>query len=152
MSDDVVARADSLMRRKRAFVATPAPLPTPKQVAPVALDFDIPVLTEELPPLHAVDEDIPVLTEEVYPDAPNTAAAADRFDEKLAARLASEFALSLERRLAAELPTLVEASLAVLEADLRRGILDIASDAIKDFIARREQLPLPLGDRDYDRR
>lgn len=133
-NEDIVARADSLMRRRRTFVATPPP------------NDDIPVLQEEVQASAPADDDIPVLTEEVFPDAPGSSAAHDRFDEKLASRLASEFAHSLERRLATELPSLVEASLAVLEADLRRGILDIANDAIKDFVARREQLRLPLED------
>lgn len=133
-SDDVVARADSLMRR-RSFVAMPAPSPI------LTLD-DFPVLMTE--PGVIEDEDVPVLTEIVLPESPAEDAPRERFDETLASRLASEFAHSLERRLAAELPTLVEASLAVLEADLRRGILDIANDAIKDFVARREQLRLPL--------
>lgn len=135
-SEDIVSRADSLMRRRRSFVAgTPPPgtadVPTPP------------------PPTHAeADEDIPVLTEEVLPETPAGTAPRDRFDETLAARLASEFAHTLERRLAAELPSLVEASLAVLEADLRRGILDTADGAIKDFLARREQLRLPLDEPD----
>ena len=138
MAEDIVSRADSLMRRRRAFVAAPVEAPA------VAMDFDVPVLTEEPAPRLPAEDDIPVLTEEVFPDTPVTANTRDKFDEKLAARLASEFALSLERRLAAELPTFVEASLAVLEAGLRHGILDIANDAIKDFVARREQLRLPL--------
>ncbi|HNJ76431.1 MAG TPA: hypothetical protein PLE72_06670 [Azospira sp.] len=136
-ADDIVSRADSLMRRRRAFVATPPAEPELEEI-------DIPLLVDEA--AAADDEDIPVLTEEVFPDTPTTTVPRDKFDEKLASRLASEFAHSLERRLAAELPTLVEASLAVLEADLRRGILDIANDAIKDFVARREQLRLPLDE------
>jgi len=136
--EDVVSRADSLMRRRRAFVASAPPEP----------EVDVPLLLEEAAP--PVDDDIPVLTEEVFPDLPAASAPRDKFDETVAARLASEFAHSLERRLAAELPTLVEASLAVLEADLRRGILDIANDAIKDFVARREQLRLPLEEPEND--
>lgn len=131
--EDLVSRADSLMRR-RSFVATPPPAP----------EAEIPLLTEREPSDPVGDDDIPVLTEEVFPETPAASAARDKFDETLAARLASEFAHTLERRLAAELPTLVEASLAVLESDLRHGILDIANDAIKDFVARREQLQLPL--------
>lgn len=131
-SDDLVSRADSLMRR-RSFVATTKP---PADDTPQQID--------ETP--AAKDDDIPVLTEEVQPEIPTGAPPRDRFDEKLAARLASEFAHALEHRLSAELPTFVEASLAILEADLRRGILDIANDAIKDFVARREQLCLPLDD------
>jgi len=138
--DDIVSRADSLMRRRRSFVATEPPVaasgPTPEQPPPPQLlDFS--------------EDDIPVLTEEILPEAP-AGASPDRFDETLAARLASEFAHSLEQRLAGELPSLVEASLAVLEADLRRGILDIARDAIKDFVARRQQLQLPLEAPDGD--
>jgi len=140
--EDVVSRADSLMRR-RSFVASPPPAP-----APVLTLDDFPVLIAEVGP--ATEDDIPVLTEEVLPDTPEGSIPRDRFDETLATRLASEFAHSLERRLATELPTLVEASLAVLEADLRRGILDIANDAIKDFVARREQLRLPLEDPEND--
>lgn len=134
-SDDLVSRADSLMRR-RSFVAAPP--------VPVACEDELPELREEA--ARAAEDDIPVLTEEVLPETPAGSAPRDRFDETLAARLASEFAHSLERRLAAELPTFVEASLALLEADLRRGILEIANDAIKDFVAHREQLRLPLGD------
>ena len=135
-TDDIVSRADSLMRRRRSFVANTT------------------TGTEEAPPLLLdsmaieAEEDIPVLTEEVQPEMPAASAPRDRFDETLATRLASEFAHSLERRLAAELPILVEASLAVLEADLRRGILGTANDAIKDFLARREQLRLPLDEPD----
>jgi hypothetical protein len=139
MADDVVSRADSLMRR-RSFVAA----------KPQLAELDIPLLTEEISLTPRAEDDIPVLTEEVFPDTPSTAPQRDKFDETIATRLASEFAHSLERRLAAELPTLVEASLAVLEADLRRGILDIANDAIKDFVARREQLRLPLEDPESD--
>lgn len=133
-SDDIVSRADSLMRRRRSFVASTAPVAEASpQPAPAAIESE---------------EDIPVLTEEVMPDMPAAAMARERFDATMAARLASEFAHSLERRLAAELPSLVEASLAVLEADLRRGILDTADSAIKDFLARREQLRLPLDEPD----
>ena len=133
-SDDIVSRADSLMRRRRSFVAnTASPSGETRTAEPMAID---------------VEEDIPVLTEEVLPDTPLATAPRERFDETLAARLASEFSHTLERRLAAELPSLVEASLAVLEADLRRGILDTADSAIKDFLARREQLRLPLEEPD----
>lgn len=134
-SDDIVSRADSLMRRRRSFVAAPA----------AAADEPL-RLTDAV--VADAEEDIPVLTEEVMPEIPTADAPRERFDETLAARLASEFAHTLERRLAAELPSLVEASLAILEADLRRGILDTADSAIKDFLARREQLRLPLDEPD----
>jgi hypothetical protein len=140
-ADDIVSRADSLMRR-RSFIATRPAVET------VSLE-DFPQLTEEASTL--AEDDIPVLTEEVMPEMPAASPPRDRFDETLAARLASEFAHTLERRLAAELPGLVEASLAVLEADLRRGILDTADSTIKDFLARREQLRLPLEEPDGPR-
>lgn len=124
--EDIVSRADTLMRRRRSFVAG--------EPAPAAAQA----------PAPASDEDIPVLTEEVQPETPADAAPRERFDETLVARLASEFAHTLELRLTAELPDLVEASLAVLEADLRRGILAAADGAIKDFLARRQQFQLPL--------
>ena len=137
-SDDLVSRADSLMRR-RSFVAAP-----PAAAASAEASAAPPVEETTKPP----EDDIPTLTEEVLPDTPAGSAPRERFDETLAARLAAEFSHTLERRLAAELPSLVEASLAVLEADLRRGILDTADSAIKDFLARREQLRLPLDDPD----
>jgi hypothetical protein len=121
------------MRRRRSFVASTSPIADvpPEVIAPPSIE---------------AEEDIPVLTEEVMPDIPAASMSRERFDETMAARLASEFAHTLERRLAAELPSMVEASLAVLEADLRRGILDTADAAIKDFLARREQLRLPLDE------
>ena len=135
-TDDIVSRADSLMRRRRSFVANTT----------TGVEEASPLLVDSM--AVEAEEDIPVLTEEVLPEMPAASVPRDRFDETLATRLASEFAHSLERRLAAELPSLVEASLAVLEADLRRGILDTANDAIKDFLARREQLRLPLDEPD----
>lgn len=131
--EDVVSRADSLMRRRSFVAATP----------PAAATLTAPI---DAPPPAEIDTDIPVLTEEILPETPSGAVPRERFDETLAARLAAEFAHTLERRLAAELPSLVEAGLAVLEADLRHRILDTADGAIKDFLARRQQLRLPLDE------
>lgn len=144
-TDDIVSRADSLMRRRRSFVANTT-------ASEEALPFPEELIVAAVEVIDEAEEDIPTLTEEVLPEMPVATAPRDRFDATLAARLASEFAHTLELKLAAELPSLVEASLAVLEADLRRGILDTADSAIKDFLARREQLRLPLDEPDSHKR
>ncbi|MDQ5917580.1 MAG: hypothetical protein QG660_691, partial [Pseudomonadota bacterium] len=56
-SDDIVSRADSLMRRRRSFVAT------------TTASAGEPLLSAE-PMAIEVEEDIPVLTEEVLPETP----------------------------------------------------------------------------------
>ena len=58
--------------------------------------------------------------------------------------LAAELAHSIEQRLASELPSLVEATLAGLQDDLKAGIIAATEAALKDFIARRQQLQLPF--------
>ena len=59
--DDVVERADALMRRRR-FVAIPGALAEPRPMAapPAPLEEDLPVLTEVI-----AEDDLPVLTEVV---------------------------------------------------------------------------------------
>jgi len=128
--------------RRRSFLAAPPPPPAPAG----PLDFDLSDLAPE------VDDDIPVLTEvvdlaAVSADAPNEQEAGidlEALRETLADTLAAELAHSIEQRLAAELPSLVEATLANLQDDLKQGIIAATEAALRDFIARRQQLQLPL--------
>lgn len=126
---DVVDRADSLMRRRRSFVATqpatpPAPLGMPQ---PVAEDDDIPVLTEVISAEAAVSE-----------------GSTNRVDETQITLLASDLAEAIGQQLTYELPTLLEAVLINAGEELRLGITATMETALRDYIARRKQLRLPL--------
>lgn len=130
---DIINRADSLITgRRRSFIAAPA-MPKLDEVVfaetPVAEDDDLPVLTDVVPPEAAVSE-----------------AATDRFDETLLSILAADLAHSIETRLGVELPSLIEATLDSFQQDLRRGIVAATEAALKDFLARRQQLRLPLDE------
>ena len=115
----VLARADALRPRRRPTGAGEAD--------------DLPVLTE------IVDDGIPVLAETLPPPAPGPAFDADQLN-----LLAEELAHRLRSRLAAELPSLVEAALnaavAGLTADLRQGIDETTRAAIDDFVAERQRI------------
>ena len=128
-NSDVVDRADSLMRRRRSFVATqpatpPAPLGMPQ---PVAEDDDIPVLTEVISAEAAVSE-----------------GSTNRVDETQITLLASDLAEAIGQQLTYELPTLLEAVLINAGEELRLGITATMETALRDYIARRKQLRLPL--------
>ena len=130
-NSDVVDRADSLMRRRRSFVATqpatpPAPLGMPQ---PVAEDDDIPVLTEVISAEAAVSE-----------------GSTNRVDETQITLLASDLAEAIGQQLTYELPTLLEAVLINAGEELRLGITATMETALRDYIARRKQLRLPLED------
>ena len=151
--DDVVDRADALMRRRR-FVAiagrraepqpAPSPAPSPHAPTPTPLEDDLPVLTEVV-----VDDDLPVLTD-ALPDATDDSSQLATEDERealitvltqrlssqLSSELGSELAQAVERRLAAELPTLIEAVLLDVGTQLRAGITASVSDACRDFVRR----------------
>lgn len=119
-------------RRRRAFVAMapvpPAPLPVH---SPLPAEEDIPVLTEIVPPdLATPPEDVPATT----------------VDEALLAVLSADLAHAIEQQLAAELPTLLEATLANVSHELRIGIADTIDLAVRNFIAHRQQLCLPLDE------
>ena len=130
---DVLDRIDSLMRRKRVFVAQ----------APVQTSVD-----------HAADlddEDIPILTEvvdiaEVTGDTPNI--AAHRPLDPLLDALTQEFSLQLQERFAAQLPDLIEQASKQLAIALQQSVHRITEETLHDFTARRRQLPLALDEED----
>ncbi len=127
---DVVDRADTLMRRRRTFVAA---RPRPPEVA-----------VPPIPPQTTEDDDLPVLTEVVSADAAGFTEPSERFDETQVSLLASDIAHSIGQQLASELPRLLEAALLNAGEELRSGITATMESALRDFIARRKQLQLPL--------
>lgn len=130
-SSDVVDRADSLMRRRRSFVAAP-PASLPAQIV------ETPQVVEE--------DDIPVLTEVVSAEAAVYEGSPHREDDTQITLLASDLAHAIGRQLAYELPTLLEAVLINAGEELRVGITETMEAALRDYIARRKQLRLPLED------
>ena len=129
-NSDVVDRIDSLMKRRRSFVAktsgntqsASAPLPA------------------------GDDNDFPVLTEEVSAEAVVSEVSPDRFDETQVSLLASDIAHAIGQQLTYELPTLLEATLLNAGEELRAGITSTMETALRDFIDRRKQLRLPLDE------
>ena len=130
-SSDVVDRADPLMRRRRSFVAAP-PASLPAQIV------ETPQVVEE--------DDIPVLTEVVSAEAAVYEGSPHREDDTQITLLASDLAHAIGRQLAYELPTLLEAVLINAGEELRVGITETMETALRDYIARRKQLRLPLED------
>ncbi len=124
---EVLSRADSLMMRRRSFVAN---RPTPA----AARDAGLP----------APDEDLPVLTEIVSADAALTQPPVERHAETQVSLLAAEIAHAFGEQLANDLPALLENALNQANQELRAGIAAIMESALRDFIARRKQLDLPL--------
>jgi len=123
--DSVVARADALMQRRRPQPARPPP------------DHDLPVLTEAV---LGPEDDLPVLS--VIENGEWTEAAAQpRLDPALLENLARELTRRVHDRLAAELPSLVEAalqtSIAGLSRELEQGLIESTEAAIRDFIDER---------------
>ena len=134
---DVVDRADLLMRRRRSFVAA-----QPIRAEPIP---EIPTLTT---PASTLEDDLPVLTEVVSAEASVSEKRVERLDETEVALMAAEIAHAIEHQLAIELPTLIEAVLLNASEELRSGINSTMETALRDFLARRKQLRLPLDETD----
>lgn len=134
---DVVDRADLLMRRRRSFVAA-----QPIRAEPIP---EIPTLTT---PASTLEDDLPVLTEIVSAEASVSEKRVERLDETEVALMAAEIAHAIEHQLAIELPTLIEAVLLNASEELRSGINSTMETALRDFLARRKQLRLPLDETD----
>jgi len=125
---DVIDRIDSLVNRKRVFVAGAG--------------------TANLKKSASDDEDIPMLTEvvdinEVSGDAPNAAAPPI---EPLLDAVTLEFTCQLQQRFAEELPILIDEATAKLKIELQQAVHRITDQTLRDFVAKRQQLPLPLPD------
>ena len=140
---NVVDRVDALMRpdgnslggrRRRSFVAAPN-----DKTEPTLLPL----------PVYE-DEDLPILTEIVSPEIPTRAPKPDVIDEAMLAIIAADLVHSLEHQLSIELPTLIEATLLNAQNELRTGVDSTLEMALRDFLARRQQLRLPLDDPNED--
>lgn len=128
--DDVIDRTDSLIQRRRTFLAT---RPPPQTTAPQP-----PLLSQQPPSIE--DDDLPVLTEIVSPEAAVSEQKSERLDETQITLLASEIAHAVGEQLANELPALIEATLLQTRKDLRAGISTIMESALRDFIGRHRLL------------
>lgn len=110
--DDVVSRADAFMQRQR---------PPPQPPAP--------------PPLE--DDDLPVLTDVVNLDSPAPQPHLQQALPDLEA-LGQELSAAIQKRLQAEIPTLVEAAmhaaLAQISQDIRLGLEETTQSAIRDYM------------------
>lgn len=126
-------------RRRRSFLAVRQESAVEADTLPVPTidDDDIPVLTEVVSSGEEA-HDSPVV-DKTRPDASTTLDA--RLEE-----LATLMADAIGRQMAYELPTLIEATLLNASEDLRSGITATMEAALRDFIARRKQLALPLDE------
>ena len=130
-ASDVIDRIDSLMHRKRVFVASTA-----------VADAAAPAPTSE-------DEDIPVLTEivditEVSGDTPSASATPPL--APLLDAVAQDFAQQLQARFASELAILIDTTTARLRVEIQQTVHRITDETLRDLIAQRRQIALPLGD------
>jgi hypothetical protein len=119
-------------RRRRSFVAAKSTPPEPETLSPAASEED----------------DLPVLTEVVSAEAAVSEDKTERIDETQVTLLASEIAHAFGQQLTNELPMLLEATLINAGEELRAGIASAMETALRDFIARRKQLHLPLDEPD----
>lgn len=125
-------------RRRRSFLASSGRAPEP---------------IAELPSLQSLvddEDDVPVLTEIVV-EEPAAEPQPAPSEEALLSILASDLVHTLEQQLAIELPTLIEATLLNAQNELRDGINSTLDMALRDFLARRQQLSLPLEESNRDR-
>jgi hypothetical protein len=150
-SSDVVVRSDSFIppdgnlpeasgtprtgRRRRSFLAAHRSYTEPeKNDLQEVEDDDLPVLTEIVP------VESPVVEE------PSAQAATQQIDEEQVLILATEIVQAIGKQMAYELPSLLEATLLNASEELRAGIASTMETALRDYIARRKQLALPLED------
>ena len=130
-------------RRRRSFLATKPNNRLEEDTVPAISDEDdIPVLTEIVEPEEPTS--VQAQAEEALPEeeSPN---ASVPFDTQLE-ELATQMAQAIGKQMAYELPTLVEATLLSASEELRQGITSTMESALRDFIARRKQLKLPLDE------
>lgn len=113
----ILARADALMQRRRNHPAE---------------EDDFPVLTTVVEDV----EDIPVVNDVIESDTPPE----PEVSAQLVSSLVDQVASVVREKLAAEIPSLVEASLQAvvlnLSEDLRQGITETTEQALADFLAR----------------
>ena len=140
--------------RKRTFIAESghqaesAALASPPLRAPSLLNFPDSPPSVAPPPQINEDEDIPVLTEVVSVEPAVPEKKTSPLDDIQFSLLASDIAHAIGQQLTYELPTLLEAVLINAGEELRTGITETMETALRDYIARRKQLRLPLEEPD----
>ena len=131
--DDLAKTPDLPIRRRRSFLAAKRNDDLEADTIPVKTeDEDIPLLTEVVPQ--------EVLSTPVEKPEPELTPSIDARIEELAAQMTR----SIGEQMAYELPTLIEATLLNAGEELRAGITATMETALREFIARRKQLNLPL--------
>ncbi|MBL8394949.1 MAG: hypothetical protein JNK99_09410 [Candidatus Accumulibacter sp.] len=145
---DLILRADSLInpeaagerresarhtRRRRSFVAST----TQREAADLAAQVSSP---------GSEEEDLPLLTEVVLPPSDLAEARDEPESVKAILRpiLTAELTSLLDCQLSSELPTLIESALQSAGEQLQHAINATITTAMRDFIAQRGQLQLPL--------
>ena len=118
---DGALEAETLRIRTEVVDAFPNEIPDEKK------DEDIPVLTEVVPIGETEDSGEALL------DSPTPANPEVEIEE-----LARQMTEAIERQLAYELPTLIEASLLNISADLCSGITSTMQATLREFISRRK--------------
>lgn len=126
---DLIDRIDTLMQRKRVFVAN-APQTRAEPSVKAADEEDIPVLTE------VVD------ISEVSGDAPHEAVHPSL--DPLIDAVTLDFSLRLQERFATELPALINETVERLAIELQQSVHKMTEETLRDFVAQRRQLSLPL--------
>jgi hypothetical protein len=126
----LLARASRFLERQQ-LSATPAAVPAPVAEGPVQSALPIPAV-----------EDVPVLTDIVEHPEPEAGASAISPDMEA---LGQELAAAIQKRLNAEIPTLVEAVLqsSGIAQEIRQGLEEIARDAIQEFIRKNAERHAP---------
>lgn len=154
---DSTESVKTFTRRRRSFIAARKNDGLDADTIPLTGPDEDLSSTNDLAAIEANEdpEDIPVLTEVVLPAA--QAAPEEEMPHDFSARidarieqLATEMSQAIGRQLAYELPTLIEATLLNASEDLRDGITSTMETALREFIARRRQLDLPLNDPDAE--
>ena len=100
----------------------------------------------EAPVEEESTDDIPVLTEVVVAETGVTEEKAELPEDTQEHLLASDIARAIGDQLTRDLPDLLETVLLNAGENLRAGITATMETALRDFIARRKQLRLPLED------
>jgi hypothetical protein len=124
---DEALEAETLRIRTGVVDALQSRIPSKKK------DDDIPVLTEVVP-AGGEERAMEVMEamEEIWKASPDLPASLKAELEELTQRMIE----AIERQLTYELPTLIEASLLSISADLRNGITSTMQAALRDFAAR----------------
>lgn len=127
--NSLIDRVNSLMHRKRVFVAGAGHAPENPTPAPLE------------------DEDLPVLTEivdisEVSSDTPGTTVQPPL--DPLIAAVTQEFAQQLQQRFSAELPGMIDEATTRLATELQQAVFQIAQQALREFVSQRRQ-PAPAA-------